>query len=125
VTLAPGLAPAPVSPRSIVFPRSRFFALLSGAVFGLAGRLALGADSAQAGHENAPLGCFGYGRCHCCNGTRCCMQGCDKFFYRCPGRYNRHCWISQGPKGEYVACCDWKYHRSGERKECICKAAVN
>lgn len=89
------------------FGRSRFVRLIGGALLGSATALALRDAPAEAHHNAPPSPCYGFGRCHYCEGRRC-TQYCDY-----PPGHTDGCpsggqwWNTCTAGGLLYRCCDF------------------
>ena len=102
--------------------RSRALAVLGTALVGVATRMVL-PDSAEAIHSSVNPPCFGYGGCHCCNGSTCCTSVCEASYSHthCPG--GGQCWYSCYC-GTTWNCCDWHVKNTNQQTHCICYGVV-
>lgn len=106
---------------STALVRSKFLAAAGAGLFGIATRLVL-PESARANHDPAPQGCFGFGVCHCCSGSTCCVSGCNYPGGHSDGCPNGgQCWNTCVGNLMYQ-CCDWHY---GTSSHCICRGFVS
>ncbi len=107
----------------VPFRRSRFLKAVGATLFGAAGALVLKSAPAEAHNLAVPQYCFGYGKCHYCNG-RICTQYCwwpdgHGQTHGCPT--NAQCWNTCGRDGYTRRCCDWhaSFPEAGFH-HCIC-----
>ena len=104
--------------------RNRFLKVLGGALFGFTTGLILRDQDAQANHNGPAPPCFGYRRCHNCNGYGCnayCSWPHSSGNGHCPYGYNQ-CWQSCY-QGTYYRCCDWHEKLPGMStyRHCVCR----
>lgn len=102
--------------------RSRVLAVFGTALVGFATRMVV-PDSGQATHQSPQPICYGYGLCHCCNGSACCTSYCEASYNHthCPSGgqcwYNCYC-------GMTWQCCDWHVLNTNKQTHCICYTAI-
>jgi hypothetical protein len=88
----------------VPFGRNKFLKYLAGGLFGAATAFALRDAPAEAHHAPPPYPCYGFPRCHYCNG-RICTQYCrDAGYLGCHS--GGQCWSTCTAFGLY-RCCDW------------------
>jgi hypothetical protein len=101
------------------FGRSRVLKTLGAALFGYTAQSILKQQPAWGGHTGPPGPCYGYGVCHCCSGSSCCVSGCTYIHHEgCPT--GAQCWAACY-NGCHWHCCD--YMLSGGT-HCLCGTCV-
>jgi hypothetical protein len=90
---------------AVPFGRNRFFRYLGTGLFGAATAFILrNAPPAEAHHNGVPYPCYGYGRCHYCDGRICYRYCRDVSYAGCHS--GGQCWNTCTAFGLY-RCCDW------------------
>lgn len=106
--------------------RSRALAVVGAALTGLAFRLAFPRGAAAAHDDTQIAPCFGYGMCHCCNGSTCCTTYCEASYNHehCPGGTpGTQCWYTCWCATTWQ-CCDWHVKNTNQNTHCICRSVV-
>jgi hypothetical protein len=121
-TAAAAIELDPKDPRlgQVRFGRNKLLRLLGASLAGVATSVAA-KKPAYAWHGSPPGSCYGYGACHCCSGSNCCVSGCVGHSHNHGCSSRTQCWTVQVRYSSdcyrVYRCCDWH-----SPNLCICRA---
>ncbi len=110
----------------VPFGRNRFLRWMGGGMLAASVALVGRTIPAHAWHEGGPPACcYGYNRCHCCNGRYCCNVGtdCHRHSYSLGCFTEEQCWNCCSG-GNLYRCCDWHEVGPGYHEPCVCAGLI-